>query len=193
MSEKFQKAIKKIDSENSNDIRKESDKEKEYPKELLYSIRMTDRLLEYCPDASDELQIAARAQHINRWKIPRNTYAMDRVGYLKWREDLKKMHAEVTSNILDEVGYGADFINRVTFLISKKLIKKDEESQVLEDVVCLVFLEHYFETFATKHDDAKLIDIIKKTWKKMSTKGQKTALKLKYSSRNLELITKALS
>ena len=193
MSTKFENAIALIDNENSNDTRKEFHNEKEYPKELLYSHRMTDRLLEYNPDASDELQIAIRAQHINRWKIPRDSYPIDRIGYLKWREALKKMHADVTSDILKEVGYDTNFINRVTFLINKRLIKKDDESQILEDVVCLVFLEYYFEAFSRKHDEEKLIDIIKKTWKKMSKKGQETALKLQYSTEHLALIKLAIS
>ena len=193
MSEKFQKAIKRIDHENSKDPRQELHNKTEHPKELLYSLRMTDKLLEYCPNASDELQIAARAQHINRWKIQRNAYSIDRSGYLKWREDLKKMHASVTSNILQEIGYEANFIRRVAFLINKKLIKKDDESQILEDVVCLVFFEYYFETFSMKHNDEKLHHIIKKTWKKMSNKAQKTALKLQYSTKSFMLIKQAIS
>lgn len=193
MSTKFEKAIQLIDNENSKDVRKESFDNKEYPKELLYSLRMTSKLLEYLPSASDELKIAARAQHINRWIIARNTYSMDRVGYLKWREALKKMHADITSSLLAKVGYDSDFINRVVFLINKKLIKKDADSQVLEDVVCLVFLEYYFEAFSRKHDDTKLIDIVRKTWNKMSKKGQESALKLHFSDKSMMLIKQAIS
>ena len=193
MSTKFEKAIELIDNENSKDIRKESFENKEYPKELLYSYRMTNKLLEFLPNASDELKLAARAQHINRWEIARSAYSMDRVGYLKWREALKKMHADITSNLLAEVGYDSDFIGRVVFLINKKLIKKDTGSQVLEDVVCLVFLEYYFEAFSKKHDDSKIIDIIKKTWNKMSEKGQESALKLDFSDKSMLLIKKAVS
>src|SRR5690606_1953193 len=138
-------------------------------------------------------QIAARAQHICRWKIARNEYPMDRVGYLKWRETLKKMHAEITSGILKEVGYDTEFIDRVSFLILKKLIKKDDESQTLEDVICLVFLEYYFEEFAEKHEDEKLIDILQKTWVKMSDKGHSEALKIKYSEKSLSLVKRALA
>jgi len=193
MSTKFEKAIQLIDNENSKDIRKESFDSKEYPKELLYSYRMTDKLLEFQPNASDELKLAARAQHINRWKIARSTYSMDRVGYLKWREALKKMHADITSSLLAEVGYDSDFIDRVVFLINKKLIKKDAGSQILEDVVCLVFLEYYFDTFSKKHDNNKLIDIVKKTWNKMSKKGQESALKLHFSDKSMLLIKQAIS
>lgn len=190
---KFEKAIASIDQKNSEDIHTEHVQGKAYPKELLYSQRMTQKLLEFKPSASEELQIAARAQHICRWKIPREDYPMNRAGYLKWRETLKKMHANITSDILKEVGYDSNFIDRVKFLISKKLIKKDAESQTLEDVVCLVFLESYFEEFASKHNDTKVIDILRKTWHKMSESGHEAALRLNYSKKGLMLIKTAIS
>lgn len=190
---KFEKAIRIIDQKNAEDPHMEIYEGREYPKELLYAQRMTEKLLEFEPEASDELQIAARAQHICRWKHPRDEYPMDRAGYFKWREGLKKIHAEITSDILREVGYEEEFISRVAFLIKKKLIKKDDESQVMEDVVCLVFLQYYFEDFAAKHDDEKVIDIVRKTWGKMSPEGHNAALKLPLSQRSLGLITQALA
>ncbi|WP_373056484.1 DUF4202 domain-containing protein [Zunongwangia sp. H14] len=193
MENKFEEAIKRIDQKNSEDPHTEEDGGKTYPKELLYSKRMFHQLLEFDPDASEELQIAARAQHICRWQVPRKDYPMDRVGYLKWRNDLKKMHAEITAGILEEVGYDKTFIDRVTFLIQKKKIKKDDGSQTLEDVICLVFLQHYFEDFAAKHEDEKIVDIIKKTWGKMSPEGHEAALKLDLSNKTQSLVKQALS
>ncbi|MCM5663691.1 DUF4202 domain-containing protein [Galbibacter mesophilus] len=189
----FNKAIEKIDRLNAQDPNTENYQGKEHPKELLYSQRMTETLLSFEPEASEELQIAARAQHIARWKIDRDSYPMDRVGYLKWREELKKMHAQLTSEILTEVGYDTDFIERVSFLIRKKMLKKDEDSQTLEDVVCLVFLQYYFEDFAAKHPDEKIVDILQKTWGKMSEKGHQAALKLPLDQKSLTLIQKALA
>ena len=154
---------------------------------------MTRKLLQFEPNASKALQIAARAQHICRWKIARDEYPMDRVGYLKWRETLKKMHADLTAEILEQVGYDQQFIDRVSFLIKKKLIKKNEETQVLEDTICLVFLDYYFDEFAEKHDDEKVVDILKKTWVKMSDKGHKTALKLPFSEKILALVKRAIT
>lgn len=191
-NDKFEIAIAKIDEYNAEDIYTENHQGKIYPKELLYAQRMTNCLLEFEPNASEALQIATRAQHICRWEIPRNEYPMDRVGYLKWREKLKIFHADLTSKILKNAGYDDAFINRVTFLILKKKLKKDKESQILEDVICLVFLQYYFEAFSSKHNDKKLIEILKKTWKKMSEKGHEAALKLEYSKRSLELVKKAL-
>lgn len=190
---RFETAIALIDEKNNQDPNVYEVFGIEYPKELLYSQRMTRKLLQFEPNASKALQIAARAQHICRWKIARDEYPMDRIGYLKWRETLKKMHAELTAEILNQVGYDQEFIDRVSFLINKKLIKKNEESQTLEDTICLVFLDYYFEEFAAKHDDEKVIDILKKTWVKMSDKGHQEALKLPFSEKSLALVKQAIS
>lgn len=192
MTTPFQKASEWIDAENAQDPNQETDINNTYPKELLYSNRMYARLMDFYPEASEEIQIASKAQHICRWKVARETYPMDRVGYLKWREDLKKFHAKTTATILEKAGYNTDFIARVSFLIEKKLLKKDIETQLLEDVICLVFLEYYLDPFVHKHDEEKLKNIIKKTWDKMSDKGHQEALKINYSAENLELIKASL-
>lgn len=188
----FQNASIAIDAENAQDPNFEIDQSKSFPKELLYSNRMYQKLMDFYPEASEAIQIAAKAQHICRWKMPRESYPMDRVGYLKWREDLKKFHAKTTAEILEKAGYPSEFIARVCFLIEKKLLKKDAETQLLEDVICLVFLEFYLEDFVQKHDTEKLKNIILKTWNKMSEKGQQEALKINFSNSNLALIKEAL-
>lgn len=188
----FRQALAKIDAINSEDPTQEELDGQPIAKELLYSKRMSDKLDSFEPDAPEYLKIAARAQHIGRWKIARSSYPMDRVGYLRWREELKKMHAELTAAILEEVGYDAKFIEKVTHLIRKKQLKTDSETQLLEDVICLVFLENYFEEFAAKHEKDKVIDIVKKTWTKMSEKGHQAALQLSYSPESLLLIKEAV-
>ena len=190
---RFETSIALIDKKNSEDINTYHVGGLDYPKELLYSQRMSRKLLQFKPDASKALQIAARAQHICRWKIARDNYPMDRIGYLKWRETLKKMHAKLTAEILNQVGYDTQYIDRVSLLINKKLIKKNVESQVLEDTICLVFLDYYFEEFAAKHDDEKIVDILKKTWVKMSDEGHAEALKLPFSDKSLALIKQAIA
>ena len=190
---RFETAIALIDKKNAQDPNTYQVAGFEYPKELLYSQRMTRKLLQFEPNASKALQIAARAQHICRWQIARNEFPMDRVGYLKWRETLKKMHANTTGEILEQVGFDDEFVDRVKKIILKKLIKKNEESQALEDVICLVFLDYYFDEFAAKHSDEKVIDILQKTWVKMSEKGHKTALQLPYSEKGLALVQQAIS
>ncbi len=190
---KFETAIALIDKKNAEDPNIYSTSGLDYPKELLYSQRMSRKLLQFNSNASKALQIAARAQHICRWVIPRNEFPMDRVGYLKWRETLKKMHAKTTVDILQTVGFNEQFINRVEKIILKKLIKKNDESQTIEDVICLVFLDYYFDEFSAKHSDEKVIDILQKTWVKMSDKGREAALQLSFSDKGLNLVKKAIS
>lgn len=192
-TDQFKEAIHQFDLANSQDPNKEKWEGNDYPKELLYAQRMTDCLEVFAPDASEALQLAARCQHIKRWEIPRDTYPMDRPGYHAWRNELKAYHAELAEGILREVGYDAETIERVKFLLQKKQLRRDPETQTLEDVICLVFLEFYFDDFSQKYDDEKLIDIIQKTWRKMSEKGHEAALKLDYSPKSLALIKQALS
>lgn len=192
-SEKFKAAINLFDKANENDPNKEVYQGKEHPKELLYAQRMTDRLISFDKDAGEALHLAVRCQHLQRWEIPRDQYEMNRVGYLKWRNDLKKFHADKAGEILRAVGYDEDIIDTVQFLLQKKQLKKNEMTQTLEDVICLVFLDYYFERFSEKYDEAKMIDILRKTWNKMSEKGQNTALTLNLSDRANQLVSKALS
>jgi hypothetical protein len=192
-SEKFTKAIQLFDEANALDPNKEIFNDKEFPKELLYAERMTEQLNKFAPNSSEALQLTVRCQHICRWEIPRDSYEMNRVGYLNWRKDLKDFHAKKASEILKSVGYDAQTIADVEFLLLKKQLKKNADTQTLEDVVCLVFLEYYFLKFSEKYSEEKLIDIVQKTWKKMSKKGHKAALELKLPDTALALITKALS
>lgn len=192
-SDQFQQAIERFDAANRDDPNRETFEGKEYPKELLYAERMSKWLGRIAPEASEALRLAARAQHICRWKIPRTDFSEDRTGYLRWRTELSKFHAETVGKILTDVGYDAATIERVRQLLRKKALKKDPETQTLEDVICLVFLEGYFTDFARKHDEGKLINIIQKTWAKMSARGQEVALQLDLSPDDRALIEKALS
>jgi hypothetical protein len=191
-SEKLINAFRLFDEANAKDPHVEVWQGKEYPKELLYAMRMTDKLQSFDPDAPESLKLTARCQHIRRWEIPRESYDMNRTGYLKWRQDLKKFHAVKAGDILRAVGYDEEMIAKVAFLLEKKQLKKNTETQTLEDVICLVFLEFYFESFSHKYPEEKLIDILQKTWRKMSEKGHEAALRLPLSKNSLELIGKAL-
>ena len=193
MKTKFEIAIQLFDSANSGDPNIEIWEGKEHPKELLYGIRMSEQLNTFEPNASEAVQLAARCQHICRWEIPRDSYEMNRVGYLTWRKDLYKFHAEKASEILLKAGYDNDTIDAVKFLLQKKQLKKNKDTQLLEDVICLVFLSYYFESFSEKYSEEKLIDILQKTWAKMSEKGHGAALKLEFSEKSKQLISKALA
>jgi len=192
-SNQFQKAITAFDFLNEQDPNSETFEGKVYPKEVLYAERMSKSLLSFLPTASETLQLAARCQHLCRWEIPRSDYPTGRKGYHLWRTKLKELHAEKAGEVLAKVGYNQEEIERVQFLVLKKQLKKDVETQALEDVICLVFLEFYFQPFAAKHTEEKVIDILRKTWRKMSENGQAAALKLPLSSDAVALVQKALS
>jgi len=175
----FDKSMALIDAANSEDPNQETADGKDWPKELLYSHRMTDMLLRYTPDADDAMQLAIHAQHIQRWRSPRDAYPMDRIGYLQWRKDLYKFHAQTAADLLVQAGYGEDVIDRVKQAVAKKGIKDNPDTQLLEDVTDLVFIEHYMLGFVSRHpdyDEEKWLDIIRKTWNKMSDRAQQFAL-----------------
>lgn len=191
-TERFQEAIKLFDEANSHDPNKEHWQGKEYSKEVLYGERMTSMLHRFDADACEEVQLAARCQHICRWEIPRDSYEMDRKGYLLWRTDLKKFHSKKASEILSSIGYSKEVQEKVSFLLQKKQLKRNLDTQTIEDVICLVFLQFYFDPFIAKHSDEKIVDIVQKTWGKMSEKGHDIALQLSYSDKGLSLVKKAL-
>ncbi len=188
---RFDRALASIDRANSEDPTTVLVDSAMQPAELVYSQRMTSTLTRFRPDASEALQLAARAQHLQRWTVPRETYPMDRAGYHRWRNDLKRRHAEWAGAILLVAGYDAETIARVACLIRKENLKTDAEAQTLEDVACLVFLEHYSAGFAAKHEDAKLIVILQKTWAKMSPAAHSAAAALPLSPRIVELVQRA--
>ena len=177
--QRYQVAIAAIDQANAEDPHNETAGGKEYPKELLYSQRMTEMQERYIPDASEAVKIAVRAQHIQRWKIPRSSYPMDKEGYLQWRSGLYKFHADTVGEIMRQAGYDEEMIERVKKIVSKKGLKINPETQLMEDVVDLVFIEHYLTGFVAQHpeyDEAKWIPIIRKTWQKMSTRAHEFTL-----------------
>ena len=175
----FEKAIALIDAANSEDPNTEIVDEKTWPKELLYSHRMSNMLQRYAPDADEVARLAVRAQHIQRWKSSRDAYPAGRQGYLQWRTGLYKFHADTAGELLAEAGCADDVIERVKQAVGKRALKVNRDTQLLEDVTDLVFIEHYMLEFAGKHpeyDEAKWLDIIRKTWKKMSGRAQEFAL-----------------
>ncbi len=189
---RLQALFTRIDELNSQDPELAQAPAASVGKEVLYSQRMQARLTQFAPDACEALQIAAYSQHIQRWAIARADYPMDRAGYKKWRTDLGKFHAQLTADTMTELGYDDPALERVKYLLQKKGLKRDPDTQTLEDVICLVFLEYYLDNFAAKHSEDKIISIIQKTWKKMSDAGHEAALQLPLAPAMLALVTKAL-
>lgn len=175
----FEKAAALIDAANAEDPNQVTADGRTWPKELLYSRRMSEMLQRFRPDADDAMRLAARAQHIQRWKSARGDFPEGRQGYLQWRTRLYKFHAETAGQLLVEAGYDDAVIDRVKQAVGKRALKRNPDTQLLEDVTDLVFIEHYMLGFAEKHpeyDEAKWLDIIRKTWMKMSPQARAFAL-----------------
>jgi hypothetical protein len=192
-SSRFEAAICRFDEENARDPNVEAENGVDHPREFLYAKRLSEWILKLCPAASEELRLAGRCQHICRWSIPRNSYEMNRTGYLQWRSDLKKFHAAKAREILQKVGYPVETIRRVQDLNLKKGFPKDPETQLLEDALCLVFLQYQFAGFIKDKEESKLIDIVQKTWKKMSPAARDCALRLPFADHESRILKKALS
>jgi len=175
---RFDQAIASFDALNRQDPSLEESEGKAVPKELLYSERMSAMLKRYAPDASEALQLAARCQHIQRWKIARASYPMTKPGYYQWRTELKSFHAGIARQVLADAGYDEATVARVCALVGKTLPLADAEAQMLEDVVVLVFLESYLAQFVASHSDydaAKFADILNKTLRKTSAQARSAA------------------
>lgn len=188
---RFSKAIAAFDAYHQRDPNVESYNGKSYPKEFLYALRMTERLAAFAPDASEAVKLAARCQHIGRWEIPREKYPMEKKGYLQWRNEEKFHHAAIAEKILKDCGYEEKAIEKVKALLLKKELFTNAETQLLEDVVCLVFIEFYLDDFVSKHDDDKVIDILRKTMRKMSTASKEAVGGLPLSDKIRPLIQRA--
>lgn len=189
---RLQAVLASIDAANGEDPSLVNVEGRSVARELLYGQRMSGWLSRLEPEASEVLQIAARGQHIRRWVIPRSDYPMDRAGYLKWRTTLYRFHADQLEPLMQEGGYPDMDIQRMRGLVEKRGIKSNPEAQTLEDVICLVFLEFYFDDFRGRHERSKVVDIVRKTWGKMSDRGQGFALQLPLDSEALSVVTEAL-
>lgn len=202
MTTPLKKVLNAIDNINQTDTNTTLVDGIEHPKELLYGQRMTQCLNTHWNDASELLQIAVRAQHIKRWHLKRTEFPQGKAGYYQWRIALGKFHGELTASLMLENGYTAEEAEQTATIIRKDLVrkgkaKKDDDSQALEDVACLVFLEHYFDDFAAQYitagNEEKIIRIVQLTWKKMSERGHDIALTIPLPEHLSALVGKALA
>lgn len=190
---RFEQALRRFDEENARDPNMETHDGAAQPRELLHAQRLFDWVLRLSPAAPEPLRLAARCQHLCRWLIPRASYPMDRAGYLRWRNDLKQLHARKAGEILREVGYPEETVQRVQELNLKKNFPTDPDSRVLEDALCLVFLQHQFADLAARTAEDKVINALRKSWNKMTSAAHAEALKLSYGPREQALLDKALA
>ncbi len=164
--------------------------------ELVYADRMEAWVARLVPDAAPLLRLAARCQHLERWSVPRATFPLDKPGYHAWRRSLYTKQAERARALLLEAGVAADDAAEVATWVSKTGLKTNPGTQALEDAACLVFLENEIGAFAAQHAEyprEKFIDILRKTWKKMSPAAQSAALTLALPPAIAALVREALA
>jgi len=190
---RFRAAIAAFDRENAEDPQKLSLGGQERPRELVDAERLSAWVERLAPDASEALRLAARCQHIRRWQIARASFPEGRVGYLQWRTQLGRFHADTAARLLEGVGYERDLIDAVRRINLKQNLHSSSDTQTMEDALCLTFLEFEFEEFCAKHPPEKVREVVQKTWKKMSAKGHELALGLPFTPACLELVKRALA
>ncbi|HMQ57546.1 MAG TPA: DUF4202 domain-containing protein [Rhizobiaceae bacterium] len=192
MDERARQVIAMIDAANAADPQKIMIDGSAVPAALAYGRRMSDWLARLDPEAGVELAIACRAQHLERWTLPRSAYPMTKPGYHAWRNEQKRRHAERVGAMMRDAGFDDTAIARVGALVRKEGIKRDDEAQTLEDVACLVFLQHHAAEFAAGEAEEKVIDILRKTWRKMGPRGQEAALSAQLPPGVTALVKRAL-
>ncbi|HYQ26199.1 MAG TPA: DUF4202 domain-containing protein [Polyangiaceae bacterium] len=190
---RFRAAVTAFERENAEDPHTLSVSGAERPRELVDAERLSAWVERLAPDASEALQLAARCQHIRRWQIPRASYPAGRVGYLQWRTQLGRFHADTAARLLEAAGYERDLIDAVRRINLKQNLHSNPDTQTMEDALCLTFLEFELEEFCSKYPPEKVIEVVQKTWKKMSAKAHELALGLPFSPASLELVKRALA
>lgn len=192
-SSRLANTLMAIDRINSQDPNKTLVEGESFANELLYGQYMTACLQSYWPEAHEVLQIAVRAQHIKRWQLKRNEFPEGKAGYLTWRKEQGKFHASLTQALMQENNYSKEESEQAAQILRKEKLKSNPDTQTLEDVACLVFLQHYFDDFAAKHSEEKIIRIVQLTWRKMSDKAHDIALSLTLPEHLAALVGKALA
>lgn len=191
--DRIKTAIELFDDYNRQDPRRIRIDGQDYAYEYFYALQLHHWVRQLEPQASDELILASRCQHIGRWQVPREDYPLNKIGYHKWRTDLAKFHADKAGELMLQAGLSEEKIKSVQHIIQKKQLRTDYEVQVMENALCLVFLQFQYENFLEQHDDEKMIRILQKTWNKMTEPGRQAALGLTFKGRGKELLEKALS
>ena len=190
-SDRLPALIERIDQLNRQDPNHDPVQGVDVPRELRYAQQLTEWVMRLNPHASEELRIAARGQHVQRWTIPRDRFPKTRAGYLRWRETLKAFHAKTVGELMREVGYPAPLIERVQTMMSKRRLADDPDTQTLEDALCLVFLETQFAPLRRKTPEATMVEVLRKTWRKMSEPARAMALQLPLGQEERALLTRA--
>ncbi len=192
---RFQKAIDAFDRANAEDphtiVTNQANGAE--ARELVQARRLSAWVKELDPNASEPLLLAARCQHIRRWQIPRGAYPSGRVGYLQWRTQLARFHADTAAQLLEEAGYERELVDAVRRINLKQNLRSNRDSQTMEDALCLAFLQYEFDEFIAKYPAEKVLEVVQKTWQKMSQQARERALTLPLSADALSTVQRALA
>jgi hypothetical protein len=189
---RFARAVAAFKHANAADPTTVLDGDRQRPRELVDAERLAVWVERLEPNASEALRLAAHCQHLRRWEVPRSSYETGRIGYLKWRKTLARFHADEAAKILRAAGYAEDTIERVRRINTKQELQRDPEVQTMEDALCLSFLEHELAEFSARHPRPKTLEILAKTWGKMSEKGHAAARALALPAPSAALLEAAL-
>jgi hypothetical protein len=190
---RLQQAFLLFDEYNQQDPHRITWNDIEYPAEYFYALQLYNWVMKLQPEASETLLLASRSQHIGRWKIPREKYPDGKAGYLNWRTDMAKFHSNIAGELLAQAGFHEEEIKKLQQILRKENLKNDSDVQLMENALCLVFLQFQYQDFIQKHDDEKVIRILQKTWKKMTEPGRQFAMQLEFHGRGQELLEKAIN
>ena len=193
MDERLKEVISAIDAANDADPTRITKNGTTCGAARLYGERMTAWLQALAPEASELLQIAVRAQHLERFKLPRSAFPMGKPGYFRWRNEQKRRHAARLTELMNAAGYNDEEADRAAAMVRKDNLRFDPEVQLMEDCACLVFLQYEFAGFAAPHPDEKVIDILAKSWAKMSERARAEAVKLNLPDHLAPLVQQAVA
>lgn len=189
---RFEAAISRFDALNAKDPNLELESGGSRPRQLVQAERLAAWVERLEPNASEALRLAARCQHLERWAIPRERFPEGRAGYLRWRTELGRFHADRATEILRDVGYPDELVQAVRKIVLKQNLRSNPDSQRMEDALCLSFLEHELASFARRYPLEKTVDILRKTWRKMSPRAHELALALELPEDVRRLVEAAL-
>ncbi len=191
--ERLAVAFAAIDQANADDPQMIAVRGERRPKEVAHAELNVEWVRRLRPDASDALLLAARAAHVRRWDIPRSTEPEGRAGYLRWKRQLQRHHAEVAAPLLRDVGYDEATVERVGQIIRKEALRTDLDVQTLEDALSLTFIETQFGALADRLDEDHMVDVVAKTLAKMTSDGRAAALELPLSDRDRSIVEAAVA
>jgi hypothetical protein len=192
MDTRFAQAVAAFAAVSAHDPAREIDAGEPRPRELVQSERLVRWVERLAPEAPEALRLAAHCQHIGRFQLPRSSYPDGRSGYLRWRSELARRHAQTAREILSGLGYDEATIEQVRRIVLKQNLSHDADVQLMEDALCLSFLEYELAEFASRHEDEKVVSILRKTWRKMSPRARELALALPLDARSGKLVARAL-